>query len=40
MSGVLKKRLGLTITSTKQEGGRVYPVAGELVRCSDEDTAK
>jgi hypothetical protein len=29
MSGVLKKRLGLTITSTKEERGRVYRVAGK-----------
>ena len=28
ISGVLKKRLGLTITSTKEERGRVYRVAG------------
>jgi hypothetical protein len=29
MSGVLKKKLGLTITSTKEERGRVYRVAGK-----------
>ena len=29
MFGVLKKRLGLTITSTKEERGRVYRVAGK-----------
>jgi hypothetical protein len=29
MSGVLKKRLGLTITSTQEERGRVYRVAGK-----------
>jgi hypothetical protein len=29
MSGVLKKRLSLTITSTKEELGRVYRVAGK-----------
>ena len=28
ISGVLKKRLGLTITSTNEERGRVYRVAG------------
>ena len=27
ISGVLKKRLGLTVTSEKAEGGRVYRVA-------------
>jgi len=27
ISGVLKKRLGLTITSEKEDGGRVYRVA-------------
>jgi hypothetical protein len=27
ISGVLKKRLGLTVTSEKTEGGRVYRVA-------------
>ena len=27
ISGVLKKRLGLTITSEKGEGGRIYRVA-------------
>jgi len=27
ISGVLKKRLGLTVTSEKGEGGRVYRVA-------------
>lgn len=29
ISGVLKKRLGLTITSDKEERGRVYRVAGD-----------
>jgi len=29
LSGVLKKRLGLTVTSTKSEGGRVYRLAAE-----------
>ena len=29
MSGVLKKRLGLTITSTKEERGRVYRVSSK-----------
>lgn len=29
ISGVLKKRLGLTITSTKGEGGRVYRVSAD-----------
>jgi len=28
ISGVIKKRLGLTVTSEKAEGGRVYRVAG------------
>jgi hypothetical protein len=28
MSGVLKKRLGMTITSAKEEHGRVYRIAG------------
>jgi len=27
LSGVLKKRLGLAVTSTKSDGGRVYRVA-------------
>jgi len=27
ISGVLKKRLGLTVTSEKAEGGRIYRVA-------------
>jgi len=27
ISGVLKKRLGLTVTSTEAEGGRVYRIA-------------
>ena len=29
ISGVLKKRLGLTVTSAKGDGGRVYRVAAE-----------
>jgi hypothetical protein len=28
MAGALKKRLGLTITSEKEERGRVYRIAG------------
>lgn len=32
ISGVLKKRLGLTVTSEKAEGGRVYRVAAAETR--------
>ena len=32
ISGVLKKRLGLTITSEKGDGGRVYHVADPATR--------
>ncbi len=32
ISGVLKKRLGLTITSEKDDGGRTYRVAGSDAR--------
>lgn len=32
MSGVLKKRLGLTITSDKEERGRVYRIIGSVSR--------
>src|SRR5579872_49565 len=32
ISGVLKKRLGLTVTSEKAEGGRVYRVANAETR--------
>jgi hypothetical protein len=28
MAGALKKRLGLTIASEKEEGGRVYRIVG------------
>lgn len=32
MSGVLKKKLGLTITSDKEERGRVYRITGSVSR--------
>ena len=32
MSGVLRKRLGLTITSGKEEHGRVYRITGSVSR--------
>ncbi len=32
MSGVLKKKLGLTITSDKEERGRVYHITGNVSR--------
>ena len=32
MSGVLKKKLGLTVTSDKEERGRVYRITGSVSR--------
>lgn len=32
MSGVIKKKLGLTVTSEKEERGRVYRITGSVSR--------